>query len=110
MDQKKKQLVLLGVVGALAIGAGGYFVFLRDGGGPRAIGSGAGTTTKKERQTNAPAPKVVKKDATARKAEDQPKATQKRVREEAEERHSEKKTRDTKDRKIEKKKVLPPAA
>lgn len=109
MDQKKKQMIMFGVLGALVLGAGGYFVLLRDSGDGNQQAFDSGPAVKRER--TAP----VENKSAAKKKEAKPAAKKeetavRRERETVEQETAQRREKSRGDRKIEKKKELKPAA
>ncbi len=52
MDQEKKQKILLAVLGVAVLGAGGYYVFMRDS-GPGARGTGSAQRVERRQAADA---------------------------------------------------------
>ena len=70
MDQQKKQKVILAVLGALALGAGGYYFVLREPAANNAQAKAAGPATRRERKVAAEPDRRAKRTVRETRARD----------------------------------------
>ena len=109
MDQKKKQMIMFGVLGALVLGAGGYFVLGRDSGAGNQQAFNSGPVERRERKAPVDNKSVAKKKE-AKPAAKKEETTVRRERAPVEDEQVQRRAKSRDGRKIEKKKEVKPAA
>ncbi|HNQ22418.1 MAG TPA: hypothetical protein PKK06_04925 [Phycisphaerae bacterium] len=110
MDDKKKAILAFGLIGAVVLGWGSYFLFLRDSGGPATTDTAAAATGPRVRQQTVqeePKKAVTRRAATREKPQvEQPTRRERAPQEVETSKPRERKRTDTE----EKKKKITPAA
>lgn len=79
MDEQKKQKVMIGVLVALVLGAGAYFVAFRDSGGPAKSTAKEGPTVRKVRAPTTEAKNTGRRKRSGKKANTERRVTERKA-------------------------------